>query len=128
MSQKCGFVAIIGPPNAGKSTLSNALVGQKVAIVTQKAQTTRMRLRAVVMHQEAQIILVDTPGIFAAKQRFDRAMVNEAWLGVQDADEVTGSAQKLELIEGTLSLKGQVKLMRNNNKISSDSIIIKLQK
>ena len=88
MNKKCGFVAIIGPPNAGKSTLSNALVGQKVAIVTQKAQTTRMRLRAVVMHQEAQIILVDTPGIFAAKQRFDRAMVNEAWMGGEDADEV----------------------------------------
>ena len=69
MSKKCGFVAIIGPPNAGKSTLSNALVGQKVAIVTQKAQTTRIRLRAVVMHQEAQIILVDTPGIFAANSR-----------------------------------------------------------
>ncbi len=88
MTQKCGFVAVIGPPNAGKSTLANALVGQKVAIVTQKAQTTRMRLRAVVMHADAQIILVDTPGIFAPKQRFDRAMVNEAWLGVNDADEV----------------------------------------
>ena len=88
MSQKCGFVAIIGPPNAGKSTLSNALVGQKVAIVTQKAQTTRMRLRAVVMHEAAQIILVDTPGIFAPKQRLDRAMVNEAWQGVEDADMI----------------------------------------
>ena len=86
--QKCGFVAVVGPPNAGKSTLSNALVGQKVAIVTQKAQTTRMRLRAAVMHNEAQIILVDTPGIFEPKQRLDRAMVNEAWLGIDDADEV----------------------------------------
>ena len=86
--QKCGFVAVVGPPNAGKSTLSNALVGQKVAIVTQKAQTTRMRLRAVVMHNEAQIILDDTPGIFEPKQRLDRAMVNEAWLGIDDADEV----------------------------------------
>jgi GTPase len=86
--QKCGFVAVVGPPNAGKSTLSNAVVGQKVAIVTQKAQTTRMRLRAVVMHNEAQIILVDTPGIFEPKQRLDRAMVNEAWLGIDDADEV----------------------------------------
>lgn len=85
---KCGFVAVVGPPNAGKSTLSNALVGQKVAIVTQKAQTTRARLRAVVMHEEAQIILVDTPGIFEPKQRLDRAMVNEAWLGIDDADEV----------------------------------------
>ena len=86
--QKCGFVAVVGPPNAGKSTLSNAVVGQKVAIVTQKAQTTRMRLRAVVMHNEAQIILVDTPGIFEPKQRLDLAMVNEAWLGIDDADEV----------------------------------------
>lgn len=86
--QKCGFVAVVGPPNAGKSTLSNAVVGQKVAIVTQKAQTTRMRLRAVVMHNEAQIILVDTPGIFEPKQRLDRAMVNEAWLCIDDADEV----------------------------------------
>ena len=84
----CGFVAVIGPPNAGKSTLSNALVGQKVSIVTQKAQTTRMRLRAVVMHEAAQIILVDTPGIFAPKQRLDRAMVNEAWQGVEDADMI----------------------------------------
>ena len=84
----CGFVAVIGPPNAGKSTLSNALVGQKVSIVTQKAQTTRTRLRAVVMHEAAQIILVDTPGIFAPKQRLDRAMVNEAWLGVEDADMI----------------------------------------
>ena len=84
----CGFVAVIGPPNAGKSTLSNALVGQKVSIVTQKAQTTRMRLRAVVMHEATQIILVDTPGIFAPKQRLDRAMVNEAWQGVEDADMI----------------------------------------
>ena len=86
--QKCGFVAVVGPPNAGKSTLSNALVGQKVAIVTQKAQTTRARLRAVVMHAQSQVILVDTPGIFEPKQRLDRAMVNEAWLGIDDADEV----------------------------------------
>ena len=89
MTEKaCGFAAVIGPPNAGKSTLSNALVGQKVSIVTQKAQTTRMRLRAVVMHDAAQIILVDTPGIFAPKQRLDRAMVNEAWQGVEDADMI----------------------------------------
>lgn len=84
----CGFVAVIGPPNVGKSTLSNKLVGQKVSIVTQKAQTTRMRLRAVVMHEAAQIILVDTPGIFAPMQRLDRAMVNEAWQGVEDADMI----------------------------------------
>ena len=105
MSQKCGFVAVIGPPNAGKSTLANALVGQKVTIVTQKEQTTRMRLRAVVMHQEAQIILVDTPGIFLAKQRFDRAMVNEVWQGVDDADEV------LVVLDAARTDKPEIELM-----------------
>ena len=105
MSHKCGFVAVIGPPNAGKSTLANALVGQKVTIVTQKEQTTRMRLRAVVMHQEAQIILVDTPGIFAAKQRFDRAMVNEVWQGVDDADEV------LVVLDAARTDKPEIELM-----------------
>ena len=115
--QKCGFVAVIGPPNAGKSTLSNALVGQKVAIVTQKAQTTRMRLRAVVMHQQSQIILVDTPGIFEAKQRFDRAMVNEAWLGVNDADQVLVvlDASRAETPEVDLMLDG---LARSEKQIS----------
>lgn len=116
-AKKCGFVAVIGPPNAGKSTLSNALVGQKVAIVTQKAQTTRMRLRAVVMHQQSQIILVDTPGIFEAKQRFDRAMVNEAWLGVNDADQVLVvlDAARAETPEVDLMLEG---LSRSEKKIS----------
>ena len=88
MTTRCGFVAIIGPPNAGKSTLANALVGQKVSIVTQKAQTTRMRLRAVVMHKSTQLILVDTPGVFEPRQRLDRAMVNEVWLGMEDADHI----------------------------------------
>ena len=111
MTTKCGFVAVIGPPNAGKSTLSNALVGQKVTIVTQKAQTTRMRLRAVIMHKTAQIILVDTPGIFAAKQRFDRAMVNEAWLGVEDADQVLVvlDAARADTPEIDLMLEGLAK-------------------
>lgn len=121
MSQKCGFVAVIGPPNAGKSTLSNALVGQKVTIVTQKAQTTRMRLRAVVMHEDAQIILVDTPGIFDAKQRFDRAMVNEVWAGVKDADQVlvvldaarTGGKEVELMLEGLADNKKKVSLVLN---------------
>jgi GTP-binding protein Era len=85
-TQRAGFVAVIGAPNAGKSTLVNALVGQKVAIVSAKAQTTRARLMGIVIHGEAQILLVDTPGIFEPKRRLDRAMVAAAWTGAQDAD------------------------------------------
>jgi GTP-binding protein Era len=83
---RCGLVAIVGAPNAGKSTLVNALAGSKVTIVSPKPQTTRFRIRAVVMHQGAQLILVDTPGIFAPRRRLDRAMVAAAWGGAQDAD------------------------------------------
>ena len=85
---RAGFVAVIGAPNAGKSTLVNALVGQKVAIVSPKAQTTRARLMGIAIHDNAQILLVDTPGIFAPKRRLDRAMVAAAWTGAQDADLV----------------------------------------
>ena len=83
---RAGFVAVIGAPNAGKSTLVNALVGQKVAIVSPKAQTTRARLMGIAIHGTAQILLVDTPGIFAPRRRLDRAMVAAAWTGAQDAD------------------------------------------
>jgi GTP-binding protein Era len=86
MSQSCGLVAVVGAPNAGKSTLVNALVGQKVAIVSPKAQTTRTRLMGVALHGDAQIMLVDTPGIFEPRRRLDRAMVAAAWGGAQDAD------------------------------------------
>ena len=89
MTRKCGHVAIIGAPNAGKSTLVNALVGQKVAIVSPKAQTTRTRMLGVALEGETQIILVDTPGIFAAQRRFDRAMVAAAWDGADEADLIT---------------------------------------
>lgn len=85
---KCGFVALIGAPNAGKSTLTNTLVGAKVAIVTQKVQTTRARLRAITIEGVTQIILVDTPGIFTPKKRLDRAMVDAAWEATRDADQV----------------------------------------
>ena len=88
MSQRCGFVAVVGAPNAGKSTLVNALVGQKVAIVTPKAQTTRTRLMGIAIAGEAQILLIDTPGIFAPRRRLDRAMVAAAWGSAQDADLV----------------------------------------
>lgn len=85
---RCGFVALIGAPNAGKSTLINALVGSKVAIVTQKVQTTRAPLRGIALSGESQIILVDTPGIFAARRTLDEAMVEAAWAGAADADVV----------------------------------------
>ncbi|HET8750223.1 MAG TPA: GTPase Era [Sphingomicrobium sp.] len=83
---RAGFVAAIGAPNAGKSTLVNALVGQKVAIVSPKAQTTRARLMGIAIHGPSQILLVDTPGIFEPRRRLDRAMVAAAWTGAQDAD------------------------------------------
>jgi GTP-binding protein Era len=86
MSERCGLVAVVGAPNAGKSTLVNALVGQKVAIVSPKAQTTRTRLMGVALHGEAQILLLDTPGIFTPRRRLDRAMVTAAWGGVAEAD------------------------------------------
>jgi GTP-binding protein Era len=84
---RCGYVALIGAPNAGKSTLLNRLVGQKLAIVTPKAQTTRARLLGVAIEGATQIVYVDTPGIFAPRRRLDRAMVAAAWAGAEDADE-----------------------------------------
>ncbi|WP_407170065.1 GTPase Era [Bradyrhizobium sp. ORS 111] len=85
---RCGFVALIGAPNVGKSTLVNALVGSKVTIVSRKVQTTRALIRGIVIEGNAQIILVDTPGIFAPRRRLDRAMVSTAWSGAHDADLV----------------------------------------
>ncbi|HUG45836.1 MAG TPA: GTPase Era [Sphingomicrobium sp.] len=84
--KRAGFVAVVGAPNAGKSTLVNALVGQKVAIVSAKAQTTRSRVMGIAIAGEAQILLVDTPGIFQPRRRLDRAMVRAAWSGAEDAD------------------------------------------
>ncbi|HJR57551.1 MAG TPA: GTPase Era [Rhizomicrobium sp.] len=88
MNRRCGFAAVIGAPNAGKSTLVNALVGTKVAIVSPKVQTTRMNVRGIVMREETQIILVDTPGIFRPRRRLDRAMVGAAWSGAEEADAI----------------------------------------
>lgn len=85
---RCGFVALIGAPNVGKSTLVNALVGSKVTIVSRKVQTTRALIRGIAIEGNAQIILVDTPGIFAPRRRLDRAMVSTAWSGAHDADLV----------------------------------------
>jgi GTPase len=108
---RAGFVALIGEPNAGKSTLLNRMVGAKVSIVTHKVQTTRARIRGVAMEGEAQIVFVDTPGLFAPKRRLDRAMVAAAWGGAADADIVVllveahrgvtdGVARILERLEG----------------------------
>lgn len=92
MTEKCGLVAVLGAPNAGKSTLVNALVGQKVAIVSPKAQTTRARLMGIALEDvgedKAQIILADTPGLFEPKRRLDRAMVSAAWDGAHEADAI----------------------------------------
>jgi GTP-binding protein Era len=87
-AQRCGFVALVGAPNAGKSTLLNRFVGAKVSIVTHKVQTTRSRVRGIAIEGASQIIFVDTPGIFTPKRRLERAMVAAAWTGAKDADEV----------------------------------------
>jgi GTP-binding protein Era len=99
---RAGFVAVIGAPNAGKSTLVNALVGQKVAIVSPKAQTTRARLMGIAVEGTAQILLVDTPGIFEPRRRLDRAMVAAAWTGAHDADLI------LLVIDSAAALKAEV--------------------
>ena len=88
MTKRAGFAALIGEPNAGKSTLTNAMVGAKVSIVTHKVQTTRARIRGVAIEADTQIVLVDTPGLFAPRRRLDRAMVAAAWGGAADADVV----------------------------------------
>jgi len=114
MTERCGLVAVIGAPNAGKSTLVNALVGQKVAIVSAKAQTTRARLMGIALAEsgddKVQIILADTPGIFEPKRRLDRAMVAAAWDGAQEADAIVlvvdSRKKKREYLEAILeSLK-----------------------
>jgi GTP-binding protein Era len=87
-ARRCGFIALIGAPNVGKSTLVNTLVGSKVSIVTHKVQTTRMLVRGIAIMGDAQLVLIDTPGIFAPKRRLDRAMVTTAWSGAQDADVI----------------------------------------
>lgn len=88
MQTRAGFAAVIGAPNAGKSTLVNALVGEKISIVTHKVQTTRFQVRGIALIDQTQVVLVDTPGIFNAKDRLDRSMVHAAWTGIKDASAI----------------------------------------
>ena len=118
---RCGFIALIGAPNVGKSTLINALVGSKVAIVSHKVQTTRALLRGIATEGEAQLVRVDTPCIFAPKRRLDRAMVTNAWAGAHDADVVgvlvdakRGLDEETEAVLGKLVAARQPKLLLIN--------------
>src|ERR687892_398534 len=119
---RCGLVAVLGAPNAGKSTLVNALVGQKVAIVSPKAQTTRARLMGIAIEGDSQILLVDTPGIFAPKRRLDRAMVAAAWAGAEDADLV------LLVIDAAAKLGQRAETILEGIKDSSQPLMIVLNK
>jgi GTP-binding protein Era len=118
MTQRCGLLAVVGAPNAGKSTLVNALVGQKVAIVSPKAQTTRARLMGVAIEGEAQLLLVDTPGIFAPRRRLDRAMVAAAWGGTEGADLIAlvvdakaGFTTRIEMLVDQVKQRSEPKLL-----------------
>jgi GTP-binding protein Era len=118
VTQHCGLVAVVGAPNAGKSTLVNALVGQKVAIVSPKAQTTRTRIMGIAIAGEAQILLLDTPGIFEPRRRLDRAMVAAAWVGAQDADLIalvvdaeSGLSRRLEEMLDRLKERREAKIL-----------------
>jgi GTPase len=134
MTHKCGHVAIIGAPNAGKSTLVNALVGQKVAIVSPKAQTTRVRMLGIAIEGDTQIILVDTPGIFAAERRLDRAMVAAAWDGASDADLIavivdgrSGAGPKVEkIIDGLVGRPERKWLILNKVDIAKKEKLLQL--
>lgn len=131
---RCGLIAIVGAPNAGKSTLVNALAGTKVTIVSPKPQTTRFRIRAVVMRDRAQLILVDTPGIFQPRRRLDRAMVAAAWGGAKDADVTlllvdakTGITERLEaILEGLAKQKRRVWLALNKTDLIDPPALLPL--
>ena len=120
--QRCGFVALVGAPNAGKSTLLNQIVGTKVSIVSPKVQTTRTRVRGIVMTDDAQLVFVDTPGIFAPKRRLDRAMVKAAWNGANDADLV------VLVIDAGAGITEEVRAIIDQLKNQSSKAILALNK
>ena len=132
---RCGFVTIIGAPNAGKSTLVNALVGAKVTIVSRKVQTTRMPVRGIAMSRDSQLVFIDTPGIFAPRRRLDRAMVESAWSGVGDADIVAlivdaarGVDEDVERILGKLKVTNAraVLLLNKVDRVRDKADLLKL--
>ncbi|MBO9580033.1 MAG: GTPase Era [Sphingobium sp.] len=133
-TEHCGVIAVVGAPNAGKSTLVNALVGQKVAITSAKAQTTRTRVMGVALEGQAQIVLVDTPGVFAPTRRLDRAMVQAAWGGAQDADLIVlvvdgraGLGPKMEpILEGLAKRKEKKWLILNKVDIAAKEKLLVL--
>jgi len=134
---RCGLIAVLGAPNAGKSTLVNALVGQKVAIVSAKAQTTRARLMGIALEGPAQIILADTPGLFEPRRRLDRAMVNAAWEGAAEADAilliVDGRKKKLDYLDPILaSLEGRperkILVLNKVDETAKEPLLITAQK
>lgn len=118
----CGTVAFLGAPNAGKSTLTNVLVGTKVSIVTHKPQTTRTRITGIAMQDDAQIVIIDTPGIFKPKKRLDRAMVNTAWGGADDADVIC------VLVDATTPEKRDTQGIINTLKQRKQQVVLVLNK
>jgi GTP-binding protein Era len=119
---RCGGIAVVGAPNAGKSTLVNAMVGQKVAIVSPKVQTTRARLVGIAVHDSAQMLLIDTPGIFTPRRRLDRAMVKAAWDGAGEADVIA------LVVDAKAGLKGEVPAIIEALKARTEPKILVLNK
>ncbi|WP_164157302.1 GTPase Era [Sandarakinorhabdus rubra] len=119
---RCGSIAVVGAPNAGKSTLVNAIVGQKVAIVSPKVQTTRQRLVGIAIHDQAQMLLVDTPGIFTPRRRLDRAMVKAAWDGAGEADVIA------LVVDAKAGLKGEVPAIIEGLKSRREAKLLVLNK
>ncbi|MEM9794491.1 MAG: GTPase Era, partial [Pseudomonadota bacterium] len=121
---RCGFVALIGEPNAGKSTLLNRMVGAKVSIVTHKVQTTRTRIRGVALEGDAQLVFVDTPGLFRPRRRLDRAMVSAAWSGAADADIV------VLMVEAHRGLTEGVDTILNalNDRVGDQTLVLAINK